>query len=71
MMSETVIHRIDRLEIPSFGECIYCGASANDVKLTNEHIIQSLGGKAVIVDGSCEKCAKETTKLENGERDCP
>ena len=65
-MSGHVIHRISKLEIPSFGECIYCGARAGDVELTDEHVIPySLGGNAVILDGSCKKCASETTKLEN------
>jgi hypothetical protein len=60
------IERIDRKEYPSFGECIYCGASANDVELTDEHIVAfSLGGNAVILDGSCKVCAAETTKIEN------
>lgn len=60
------IYRIDRMEIPSFGECIYCGARAGDVELTDEHIIPfSLGGKAVILDGSCKRCAAETAKIEN------
>jgi hypothetical protein len=58
--------RIDRMEFPSFGECIYCGALAKDVELTDEHVIPlSLGGLAVILDGSCKRCAAETTKLEN------
>ncbi len=58
--------RIDRKEYPSFGECLYCGAHAGDVELTDEHIVPfSLGGNAVILDGSCKTCAKETTKIEN------
>ncbi len=65
-MTTNIIHRINRMEIPSFGECIYCGARADDVELTDEHIIPlSLGGNAVILDGSCEACARETSKLEN------
>jgi 5-methylcytosine-specific restriction endonuclease McrA len=65
-MTANVVHRIDRLEIDSFGECIYCGALAKDVELTDEHIIPfSLGGKAVIREGSCRECARETAKLEN------
>jgi hypothetical protein len=60
------IFRVERLEIPSFGECIYCGALAKDVELTDEHIVPlSLGGDAVILHGSCKNCAGETTKLEN------
>ena len=58
--------RIDRKEYPSFGECIYCGAKAGQVELTDEHIVPfSLGGNAVILDGSCRACAPETTKIEN------
>jgi hypothetical protein len=65
-MTQGVTYRIDRMEIPSFGECIYCGALASDVELTDEHVIPlSLGGKVVILDGSCKTCAKETSKLEN------
>lgn len=60
------MQRIGKMEIPSFGECIYCGALAKDVELTDEHIVPlSLGGNAVILDGSCKACASETTKLEN------
>ena len=57
------VTRIDRKEYPSFGECIYCGSRE---ELTDEHIVPfSLGGKAVILDGSCKTCAAETTKLED------
>ncbi len=60
------VFRFDRLEVPSFGECIYCGALGSDVELTDEHIIPlSLGGRAVIRGGSCKSCAKETSRLEN------
>ncbi|MFZ1093435.1 MAG: HNH endonuclease [Xanthobacteraceae bacterium] len=42
------IERIDRKEYPSFDVCIYCGASGDDVELTDEHIVPfSLGGNAV------------------------
>lgn len=58
--------RIDRQEFPSFGECIYCGKKASEVELIDEHIIPySLGGNAVILDGSCKACATETTRAEN------
>jgi hypothetical protein len=57
---------IDRKEYDSFGECIYCGAKATDVELTDEHVVPySLGANAVIIDGSCKACAGETTKLED------
>jgi hypothetical protein len=60
------IERIERKEYPSFGECIYCGAKADEVELTDEHIVPfSLGGNAVILDGSCKVCAAETTRIEN------
>ena len=56
---------IDRRIYPSFGECIYCGAKAADVKLTDEHVVPfALGGNAVITDGSCQPCAVETSKVE-------
>src|SRR4051812_38313328 len=48
---------------PSLGRCIYCGRS--DRKLTDEHIIPfALCGNHVISKGSCEECAKETSKFE-------
>jgi len=57
--------RITQKEYPSFGECIYCGARAGDVELTDEHIVPfSLGGNATIIDGSCRRCAKETAEIE-------
>ena len=57
--------RITRKEYPTYGECIYCGARAGDVDLTDEHIVPySLGGNAFIRDGSCKACAAETTKCE-------
>jgi hypothetical protein len=60
------IERIDRKEYASFGQCIYCGAAADQVALTDEHIVPfSLGGNAVILEGSCKACASETTKLED------
>ncbi len=60
------VERIDRREYPSFGECIYCGSHASETELTDEHIIPfSLGGNAVIVEGSCRVCAAETSKIEN------
>src|SRR5258707_140302 len=58
--------RVDRKEYPSYAVCIYCGARAQDVELTDEHIVPfSLGGNAVIRGGSCKLCAKETSKIEN------
>lgn len=61
------VKRLDgKIKYPSFGECIYCGASASATELTDEHIIPlSLGGKVVILDGSCKLCAAETTKIED------
>lgn len=57
--------RIDRRVYPSFGECIYCGAKAGDVQLTDEHVVPfALGGNAVIKEGSCKQCAVETSKIE-------
>lgn len=57
---------VDRKAFPSFGECIYCGAKANETELTDEHIIPfSLGGNAYIKDGSCRACAVETTRIED------
>ena len=60
-----VVEYFERRKIPSFGECIYCGTSADEVELTNEHVIPfSLGGNVEIVDGSCRSCAAETAKAE-------
>jgi len=45
--------------------CIYCGKSANQVKLTDEHIIPlSLGGTRVLPKASCKKCAAATSRVE-------
>ena len=60
------VERIERKEYPSFGKCIYCGALASDAELTDEHIVPfSLVGNAVILKGSCKKCAAETAKIEH------
>jgi HNH endonuclease len=57
--------RVEHKKYPSFGECIYCGASGVGVELTDEHIVPfSLGGNAVIEDGSCKDCALQTTRIE-------
>jgi 5-methylcytosine-specific restriction endonuclease McrA len=58
------VERIERKE--SFGECIYCGATADEAELTDEHVVPfSLGGNAVVLKGSCKACAAETTRIEN------
>jgi hypothetical protein len=60
------VERIELREYASFGECIYCGKKADEVELTDENIVPfSLGGNALILDGSCKTCARETTKIEN------
>lgn len=65
MAANMPIEQFDRKEIPSFGRCIYCYASADQVELTDEHVIPySLGGRVTISDGSCRECARETTKIE-------
>jgi hypothetical protein len=52
-------------EYPSPGECIYCGRKADEVELTDEHIVPySLGGNWVIREASCKPCAAETSKVE-------
>jgi len=56
---------LERHTFPSPGECIYCGARAGEVELTNEHIIPfSLGGNVEIANASCKACAKITSDLE-------
>jgi HNH endonuclease len=60
------VERIEHRQYLSFGECIFCGVSASDVELTDEHIVAfSLGGNAVILKASCKRCAAETSKLEH------
>jgi HNH endonuclease len=51
------------------GSCIYCGASewrpGDTRKLGDEHIIpESLGGKLLLPESSCEKCERETSGVE-------
>lgn len=44
------------------GECIYCGTNKG---LSDEHIIPfALGGKLVLPEASCEKCAAITSRIE-------
>ncbi len=50
-------------QIASKGACIYCKRA--DVRLTDEHILPlALGGVHVIKEGSCQNCAKITSKFE-------
>lgn len=52
-------------KFPTFGECIYCGTSEAQSKLTDEHIVPfSLGGTGVLLKASCASCASITSKLE-------
>jgi hypothetical protein len=45
--------------------CIYCGKSADQVDLTDEHVIPlSLGGTRVLPKASCKKCAGRTSRVE-------
>jgi len=47
---------------PGYGRCIYCGSSG---VLKDEHIVPlSLGGNAVIKNGSCGDCEKVTSYLD-------
>ena len=60
-----VYEYLERQKFPSPGECIYCGARADDVELTDEHIIPfSLGGNVEILKASCKPCAAITSDLE-------
>ncbi len=44
------------------GSCIYCSATTS---LSREHVLPyGLGGDLVLNDASCEKCAKETGRVE-------
>lgn len=45
--------------------CIYCDAAEPEAQLTDEHIIPySLGGNYVLPKASCQRCAKETARME-------
>lgn len=47
------------------GRCIYCGASENEAKLGNEHIVAyALGGNVVLPKASCRSCEAATSKVE-------
>jgi HNH endonuclease len=49
--------------IISKGECIYCGVK--NVRLTDEHILPYfIGGNHIILEASCDECAKITTRFE-------
>ncbi len=44
------------------GSCIYCGATEN---LTDEHVIPlALGGRLLLLHGSCVNCNKVTSRFE-------
>jgi hypothetical protein len=48
--------------LPSVGRCIYCLSTEG---LTDEHIVpQSLGGKLVLQDASCEACRRIKSDFE-------
>ena len=60
--------RIDRRIYPSFGECIYCGAKAGDVKLTDEHVMPfALGGNVVITGPIRRSDNSEVAALTRGD----
>lgn len=49
--------------IDTKGACIYC--NANDVELTDEHVLPYfIGGAHILSKASCRACAKITTKFE-------
>jgi hypothetical protein len=63
--SNMTVEFFDRKEFPSFGKCIYCGATASETELTDEHVVPlSFGGNVIIRGGSCITCATETGKIE-------
>ena len=50
-------------KIASRGVCIYCGRDG--IELTDEHVVPfSLGGRHVLVEASCHRCADITKKFE-------
>lgn len=51
--------------IPGLGHCLYCDKSAQDEKLTKEHIVPfGLRGRRYIEAGSCGRCAELTKRIE-------
>lgn len=54
---------IDTRKSKEIGKCIYCGTT--DGKLTEEHVTPfGLSGQLVLLNASCEHCAKVTSSLE-------
>jgi hypothetical protein len=54
---------IDRRQVTRIGRCIYCGTTKG--KLSEEHITPyGLSGLLVLLEASCELCAKITSALE-------
>ena len=48
---------------PAVGQCIYCDAAGASIKLSDEHIIPfALGGKDILLEASCSKCARKINK---------
>jgi HNH endonuclease len=55
----------DERRYSPIGKCVYCGATGAEVKLFREHIIPySLGGRTVLPEASCGKCADVTHVFE-------
>jgi len=54
---------IDARQVTRVGRCIYCGAT--EAELSEEHITPyGLSGLLVLLEASCERCAKITSALE-------
>jgi hypothetical protein len=55
----------ERQNALTVGRCVYCGASGDGIKLTDEHVIPySLGADVYLKDASCLACAEITKKFE-------
>ena len=54
--------KVGRLVHPSLGFCMYCDSTE---ELSSEHIVPyGLGGRIELLDSTCSKCAKITSKIE-------
>lgn len=57
--------QLSRHGYPPVDQCIYCGKTINETKLTREHIIaKSIGGDVTLAKSSCIPCAHITRDIE-------
>jgi hypothetical protein len=65
----TIAPHEPRRELAKIGKCIYCGASefipGTGRPLSEEHFVpEGLGSRLVILEASCQRCAKKTSTIE-------